>query len=220
MKPVTADQMRMIDVIAQRDYKISQAALMENAGRAAFSEVKKIAAARNSSEVAVFAGRGNNGGDGFVLARYLYNMGFCLTVFIPGEGAFREGSTADNYQTIKRMGISIKPYDASPKVLEAGFCVLCVDALFGTGFNGQLPPAIQEISRVIRGASQPVISLDLPSGLDATEGTVSENCFKADVTVSFGLPKTGFYKNEGPSVCGDIINKDIGFPQELLNEYL
>ena len=94
-----------------------------------------------------------------------------------------------------------------------------IDALFGTGFRGELPPLYSGICRSINNSVSVVFSADVPSGLDPTSGTSSPNCIKAETTVTFGLPKKGFYINDGPEKTGKVVVKDIGFPETLLKEY-
>lgn len=218
MKAVTKEEMSNIDISAQQDYGMMQEVLMENAGRAAFEEIKKDVTSLEGKDIIMLAGKGNNAGDGFVLARHLYNAGASPVIFA-AEEKIRPGAASSNFLTIQKMGIKVFSHKLFLEEEKYHNREFYVDALFGIGFRGELPEVLQEISKIVRSPSK-VYSLDIPSGLDATSGEASSNCFAAYKTISFGLPKAGFYRKSGPRTCGKVINKDIGFPRQLLEPYL
>lgn len=206
--------------MAQEVYGITQHALMESAGRAAFEEIEKHLGTLSGKTVFIFSGKGNNGGDGLVLSRYLDRAGAKVLVFLCFDGEMKAGPAKDNFEAARRADIAIypavdflkRPADAVPD--------LFVDGIFGTGFRGCLPKIVQDIARKIKPFSRISLALDIPSGLDATDGSASRNCLRVAKTISFGLPKKGFYEGAGPQMCGDVVVKDIGFPRKLLKSYL
>jgi len=222
MKPITSKIMAEIDRKAQEDYGISQLVLMENAGRT----VAEIIIAENrdtftGERIAIFCGKGNNGGDGFVVGRYLAGeMPERLTVYVDDVAGIKEGAARDNFETIRKSGLNICLTDAFVRSEETPLdFTICVDAVFGTGFRGDLPEKYAALGKRLNASNSKVYAIDVPSGLNATTGEASGNCLKADRTITFGLPKEGFYVNNGPDVCGEVIVKNIGFPQELLEQY-
>ena len=221
MKPVTAKVMAQIDCIAQEEYGISQSTLMENAGCSVADAVLADMPDLSIHSIAVLCGRGNNGGDGFVAARYLHTQKpKRLTVYVSGAEKIKPGSAKDNFVKISGSGMEIR--DAGELLSlekERGDLSVFVDSLFGTGFKGELPAEYREIAEWVLGRETKVYAVDVPSGLDATSGESPGGSFKAFKTVTFGLPKKGFYAAKGPEACGEIIVADIGFPHELLERY-
>jgi hydroxyethylthiazole kinase-like uncharacterized protein yjeF len=222
MSGVTAQQMAEIDRRAQEEYGISQSELMENAGRSVAEVILSDYNSLKNEKIAVICGRGNNGGDGFVAARFLLS-GYPsrLTVYVSDPEKIKQGAALLNFQRIRDLDIealSIKEFISSEG--PSGGYTISVDALFGTGFKGELPEDLSLAGKILNSSDLTHYAVDIPSGLDATTGLAAEDCFKADKTVTFGLPKRGFFKNAGPEVCGEIIVKDIGFPPKLLQEYL
>jgi NAD(P)H-hydrate epimerase len=221
-RAVTAEAMAEIDRKAQEDYGIPQAVLMENAGRFAFEVILSDLKDLSDHKIAVFCGKGNNGGDGFVIARCLAGKAPKeLVVYAPCEESIRQGAALDNFMKIRDMGISIRPLDEflSEESPGAGHTV-AVDSIFGTGFHGQLPEKFASLGRILNGSGLKVFAVDVPTGLDATTGTAADDCVRAYKTVTFGLPKQGFYLGEGPAVTGEVVVGDIGFPKELLDAYV
>lgn len=212
--------MAEIDKKAQEEYGLPQDVLMENAGRCAFDVIIDEASSIEGERIVIFCGRGNNGGDGFVVARLLFlKSPVSLTVYAPQESLIRRGSAYDNFIKIRDLGVDIKPISMFG-AQDIENATLAVDAVFGTGFKGQLPEGLREVSRCVNSKDIKLYAVDVPSGLNATTGEAAIDCFKAHKTITFGLPKAGFYQNDGPGVCGEILVKDIGFPPELLAPYM
>ncbi|MDD5634893.1 MAG: NAD(P)H-hydrate epimerase [Candidatus Omnitrophica bacterium] len=214
--------MSEIDRKAQDEFGLNQIVLMENAGRCAFDVISSDNPSIKKERIAIFCGKGNNGGDGFVLARYLANGGARgLFVFVTGMDSIKKGAALDNYNILRKMGLAILPLEDFLKpVKERDNFTIFVDAVFGTGFQSELPRDVALTWIHLNSLNAKVYAIDVPSGLDATSGRAAKNCIKAYKTVTFGLPKIGFYLNDGPSVCGEVIVKDIGFPEQLLRPYL
>jgi NAD(P)H-hydrate epimerase len=224
MKPkaVTAHQMAEIDRRAQDEFGISQDSLMENAGRRVAEAVISDSPSIKNERIVIVCGKGNNGGDGFVVARLLrQEVPERLTVFAVGAESRKEGAALHNFELAREAGIKILPIY---KILtpEAGLedYTICIDALFGTGFKGELSEEYSRLGEALNSLACRRYAVDIPSGLDSTTGIAAKNCFKADKTITFGLPKKGFYLEDGPRVCGEIILKRIGFPETLLKEYI
>lgn len=220
MKHVTAERIRRIDALAQKKFSIPSLILMENAGRAAAEEITGFMGNDFRGKVAIFCGRGNNGGDGFVTARHLACAGAKVDVFLLGKiGDIKKPDPLTNLVIIKKMGISlteISDVKALKRMKRKFNHALVVDAIFGTGFSGGLPAITADLVHFLNGAGIPVFSLDVPSGLDATTGKVSDNCVRARKTITFGLAKTGFIKADGPAFAGEVVVRNITYPQALL----
>jgi len=221
MKAVSAEQMAEIDRRAQSEYGMPQSLLMENAGRSAAELIARDLSPLKDEKVLVLCGKGNNGGDGFVIARYFAQLSPAkLTIYVTDLFNVRPGAALENLDKIKKMGLDIRPIeDLSASGGIGGFTV-AVDALFGTGFRGELPENCRRAGEELRTSNIRTYAIDVPSGLNATNGEAAEGCVEAFKTITFGLPKKGFYLNEGPRCCGEITVTDIGFPDALLEPYL
>ncbi|MBD3296793.1 MAG: NAD(P)H-hydrate epimerase [Candidatus Omnitrophica bacterium] len=220
MRPVTAGQMAEIDRRAQEEFAIPQERLMENAGKAAFDLLTRRYPRGGDGLFVVVCGKGNNGGDGLVLARYLAEAGAGdLIVYAPGEDVMKPGAAKNNLTKVKDAGLDVRGLERFNDDAPENAAVV-IDALFGTGFKGSVRQPYLDICFRINALRADVYSLDVPSGLDSTTGDASEGCVRADVTITFGLTKTGFFRMDGPAHCGRITVADIGFPSELLDQYV
>jgi NAD(P)H-hydrate epimerase len=221
-KAVSSQQMAEIDRRAQDEFGISQDTLMENAGRSVVETLISDFPSIKNERIAIVCGKGNNGGDGFVVARLLQKeKPELVTVFAVGAGSMKEGSALRNFELLRGAGTEILPLsEIFTTKTDMGVYTICVDALFGTGFRGELPEEYSRLGEVLNSLSLKRYAVDIPSGLDSTTGVAAKNCFKADKTVTFGFPKKGFYLKDGPEVCGEIMIKNIGFPETLLKEYI
>jgi NAD(P)H-hydrate epimerase len=219
MHAVTAEQMAEIDRRAQEEYGISQQVLMENAGRSVAELIIADSGDVAGERIAVFCGKGNNGGDGFVAARYLADAKPArLTVYVLDAEGIRPGAALDNFRAARDSGLDIRSLSGFDYFSEGPFTIM-IDAIFGTGFKGELGDEHKRIARDLKNAAVRSYAVDVPSGLNATTGKASKDCFKADKTITFGLPKRGFFMDDGPDVCGEVVVAAIGFPRELLEEY-
>ncbi len=223
MKGVDAKTMSKIDRRAQSEFGIPEIVLMENAGRAVFDVILSSIRSIKKQKIVVFCGKGNNGGDGFVVARYLANEDPAkLTVFTVDMTDIKLGPAYDNYNIVRNMGIDIKPLkDLEEDEKQLKEYTISVDSIFGTGFKGELSGYYYELGKLVnRSKKMKRFAVDIPSGLDASTGKAAKNCFIAHKTITFGLPKKGFFAKDGPGVCGEVIVKNIGFPQSLLKPYM
>ncbi|MCL1911796.1 MAG: NAD(P)H-hydrate dehydratase [Leptospirales bacterium] len=208
MKAVTAAEMREIDEKSEKEYGIPGELLMGFAGRAAASSVLKNFP--DSKSIAVLAGTGNNGGDGFAAAYFLAAAGVSVKVFLCGGGALTKAAALFHSICLK-SGVEIE--NGAPGALD-GF-ELIIDALLGTGFDG--PPhgwAAEAIAK-INSSSLPVLSLDIPSGLQSDGQAPEWNTVKASLTATMGLPKISLVTWPGLAYCGTVETADIGFPKNL-----
>ncbi|MFH1753506.1 MAG: NAD(P)H-hydrate epimerase [Candidatus Omnitrophota bacterium] len=219
-KSATSRQMQLIDKLAQERFNIHSIELMENAGEAAASCAMGILKGGGGSmRVAVFCGKGNNGGDGFVVSRKLIEERFEVDTFLLCAEDELRGDPAINLAALKKMGANITPLVMSGEApaLRKDY-KLIIDAIFGTGFKGRPDEFVSSLIASINKSGAKILAIDVPSGLDATTGVRAGECVKADTTITFGLPKNGFYKEDGPQYTGDIIVKNIGFPETLLKD--
>lgn len=221
MHYVSANRIREIDKIAQEKFSIPSLILMENAGSSVFREIQEsfIKTGRKLERIACICGKGNNGGDGFVAARHARCEGIRTDVFITSESSNLKGDPLINLRSLKKLGvriIEIKNIDDVKKLRKKFNYDCIIDAIFGTGFSGEMPNYIASIINFINEINVPVFSVDVPSGLDATSGKVYDTAVKAHKTVTFGAPKIGFIKNDGAAYTGEVAVKNISYPKEIL----
>jgi len=175
---------------------------MENAGR----NTAKIASQMTSGKnIIIVCGKGNNGGDGLVAARHLINLGYHPSLFLISSSQFLKGDPKINFDILAKMKASFEK-DLS-KLNEAD---LIIDAIFGIGLSSDVKEPYESVIGQINSAGKPVLSVDVPSGLDATTGKILGCVVNATKTITFVAAKTGFYKNDGSKVCGEIVVADIG----------
>ncbi len=220
MKVVTADIMQKLDRMAIDNCGIPGIVLMENAGRGAKRIIESHYPDLFNRKVAVFSGKGNNGGDGFVIARHLSNMGIYVKVFLLTVGDDLRGDAKINFDIIRRMGTDIfelrdeSCIDLIQDELK-GFDLI-IDAIFGTGLNSDVKGIFWEVIELINKTDIPTVSIDIPSGLSADTGRVLGNCVKADLTVTFAHPKLGLLIHQGPENVGKLETIDISIPGYLI----
>lgn len=207
---VTAARMREIEERAAEN-GLSTLEMMENAGAAA--AVRLLGEAPGPvGRAVVFCGRGNNGGDGFVAARYLVDAGVEVKAVLAG-GEPATPDAAANKKVTEGAGVELWPLEKlTPEQLrfiEAADVV--VDGLYGTGFSGALRPEGARAAALINGAKGFKLALDLPSGVEADTGAVAKGAVKADLTVAFHAPKP--CHRLAPAQCGRVLVADIGIPE-------
>ncbi|MGC9323467.1 MAG: NAD(P)H-hydrate dehydratase [Desulfomonilia bacterium] len=215
MKVSTVSEMREMDAQAIHTYGISAPLLMENAGIASFSVIKQEFDV-SSSKFLVFCGIGNNGGDGFVVARKIHSEGGSVEVCIIGDRNKYTGSAASNLAMISRMPIPIREVKTLRSLRgKIDECDLIIDAIFGTGLTRNVEGIHRDIIDLISRSGKPVLSLDIPSGINGDTGTVMGAAVRADFTVTFGLPKVGNLLYPGYEHCGSLYVSHISFPPTL-----
>ncbi|MDE0325558.1 MAG: NAD(P)H-hydrate dehydratase [Candidatus Poribacteria bacterium] len=222
MKVVTAAEMRRIDQDTIEGIGIPGIVLMETAGSAIVRAIKRHYP--TCQRIGIFAGKGNNGGDGIVIARQLAHVGRDVHIFLVSPADSFTGEAHINLQIAKRLGLQIEEI-----LTDTGFngtgtvpttlasCELLVDAILGTGVRGAVRSPIASVINAINSLSTPVLSVDLPSGLDADTGHPLGTCVQADRTVTIGLPKRGLLMHPGAELAGKLEVVDIGFPQQVVD---
>ncbi|MBI4615984.1 MAG: NAD(P)H-hydrate epimerase [Planctomycetes bacterium] len=219
MRSATSDEMRRLDRMASEEYGIPSLLLMENAGRGAAEAILPLVLP--GSPVVVLAGKGNNGGDGFVIARHLHNRGLDVRVVLVARARDVEpvSDPGVNLEILRRMRIPFSEWTGgSPAPLDLALAGagLVVDALLGTGLSGEVRSPYREAILAVNHAGKPVVAVDVPSGLDADTGRVLGVAVRAVKTCTFGLSKRGFGLADGPAHCGEVVVIDISLPRELL----
>jgi hydroxyethylthiazole kinase-like uncharacterized protein yjeF len=219
MKVVTSQQMREIDRKAIEENKISGLALMENAGLRIFQNLKDIYSDLRLKKIIIFAGSGNNGGDGFVVARYLYDYGVKVKVFLLTPFHKIKGEARENLNIIDKMGVELIEVE-TVKLEEIQKAIqnsdLIIDAILGTGLQGRVTDLKAEIINLINVANKEVVAIDVPSGLNADSGKIEGPCIKATHTITLALPKIGLLLFPGARFAGKVKVEDIGIPSYLL----
>jgi ADP-dependent NAD(P)H-hydrate dehydratase / NAD(P)H-hydrate epimerase len=217
MKLCTPSQMQSIDRRAIEGMKIPGLTLMENAGTRVVETILEHFDL-SGKRVTVVCGKGNNGGDGFVVARLLHEHGIKIDLFLIGEREAVTGDALTNLERAEKAGLTIQSINNPSAFAIAPDTALIVDAIFGTGFSGPIKTPYDEIVRKINEFYAPVVAVDAPSGLDGASGAVSDPTIKADLTITFGLPKLGQAVYPGKAYCGQLVVADIGFPEKAIHE--
>jgi NAD(P)H-hydrate epimerase len=222
MKVATAEQMQELDRKAIETYRIPGIVLMENAGRGATEAISNAFPDIGKRKIAIVAGKGNNGGDGFVIARYLLNRAVSVKVYLLADPKALRGDAETNFQIFQRMKgevISVpssKDYQKMKKELEK--FDLLIDAIFGTGLDAEVRGYYREVIDHLNTLQRPIVAIDIPSGLDANTGKPLGTAIRASLTVTFGLPKVGHLIPPGPDYVGEVKLIDIGYPKKLVEE--
>jgi NAD(P)H-hydrate epimerase len=200
---------------------------MENAGRSCAELIKEKLREVKKPKVCIFCGTGNNGGDGYVIARHLLNSGFEVTVVICGDRDKIRGDAQINLNILERLGQSIKLLDPNSQDLSAQVNTITteadmlVDALFGTGLRGQLSNEYIQLIKSINAQKRPILAVDIPSGLDCDTGKPLGAAIRATYTVTFVAVKKGFtIANNAPQYTGEIFIASIGVePADATTNY-
>lgn len=219
MKVVTSQQMREIDRKAIEENKISGLALMENAGLRIFQSLKDIYSDLRLKKIIILAGSGNNGGDGFVVARHLYDYGVKVKVFLLAPFHKIKDEAGENLNIIDKMGVELIEVE-TVKLEEIQKAIqnsdLIIDAILGTGLQGKVTGLKAKMIDLINIANKEVVAIDVPSGLNADSGKIEGPCIKATHTITLALPKIGLLLFPGASFAGKVKVEDIGIPYYLL----
>ncbi len=244
MKALTREQIREIDRRAIEEYGIPGIILMENAGRNATrllldylkthsptphselgaqnSAPSSDVAARFSSlspqSFMIFCGGGNNGGDGFVIARHLHNLRHSVQVVLVADPDRLAPDARVNFLIASRMKIPIHPFDEKSVEPLAHQTTVLIDALLGTGFSGEVRPPLDHAIDLFNQVEGPQhkVAVDVPSGLDCDTGQPATYTIRADLTITFVASKIGFDLPSAKPFVGRVLVADIGAPIELL----
>jgi NAD(P)H-hydrate epimerase len=245
LKVVTAEEMQQIDRTTIEKYGIAGAILMERAGLAVASKINEIffrgtdnpvgaihelpLHKRGNLKIIILCGGGNNGGDGLVAARILHNQGKDVEVYLAAKPEELKGDAKINYKAAKKFGVKLSPIKRF-LILYGRFMkrpygrayshtplhqILIIDSLLGTGLNKDVRMPLSDVINKINKLSLPVISIDIPSGISSDTGQIMGCAVKAQVTVTFGLPKRGHYLYPGAEYSGKLYVENIGFPRNI-----
>jgi NAD(P)H-hydrate epimerase len=226
---MSRDEVRAFDRWAIETVGIPGMVLMENAARSCAELIKEkllgVAkplawAAKPDRKVCIFCGTGNNGGDGYVIARHLINSGFTVVVVLCGDRNKVKGDAKTNLEILVQLGQPIEELQMTPGKISsqverlAAGADMIVDALFGTGLSGHLSEEYVELIESINAAGCPVLAVDIPSGLDCDTGKVLGAAVHANYTVTFVAVKKGFVNGaEAQKYTGEIYVASIGVKQ-------
>ena len=214
MKVSTVAGMRNLDKGAVENYGIPDLLLMENAGLAVYQIISERFTVTGRHFVVVCGG-GNNGGDGFVVARKLHSRGAAVSVFFYGNPEKLAGSARTNYDILHKLPVGIDfSKNARRLASDIARCEAVIDAVFGTGISRDVEGDYAEAIDTINAGGRPVVSVDIPSGINGDTGAVMGTAVRADITVTFGLPKLGNILYPGASRCGELLVSHISFPRE------
>jgi NAD(P)H-hydrate epimerase len=189
---------------------------MENAGRSCAELIKEKLCDIVRPKVSIFCGTGNNGGDGFVIARHLLNNSYEVDIVVCGDCSKIRGDAKVNLDILERMGQKIVVLDPAGDGTDVRIKALAsdadmiVDSLFGTGLSGQLSPEYCRLIEAINALSRPTLAVDIPSGLDCDTGKPLGAAIRAAWTVTFVAVKKGFLRPEAPAYTGEIFVASIG----------
>lgn len=224
MKLVTAKEMKALDVQAQNDYAMPGILLMDNAAQAVAEAVHEALTALEGERVVIFCGGGNNGGDGLGAARWLQSYGVSVRAFVVGAALdVVQGDAAMELAMFTKAGGRVEALSTEDDwvlaELAASKADVLVDALLGTGFHGELEGDVLRACELLNKSEKYILAVDVPTGVNADNGAVSENAVRADHTVTMALVKTGLLLYPGREYCGDIELADISMPVKLVEEY-
>ena len=220
---VTSEEMRALDSAAINDYGIPGVVLMENAGRSTF-QILCAAVSREFAKlkVIVVAGPGNNGGDGYVVARYLLNHGAEVQTYLLAKREKIRGDALINLSILEKMTDQIYPVHDVSDLKEVATkwrsSDIIVDAILGTGLSTEVRSPYREAIELINDTSAFKVSIDIPSGLDSNTGKILGAAVRADLTVTYGFQKVGMALYPGLSQCGRVHVADICIPRSCIQE--
>jgi NAD(P)H-hydrate epimerase len=210
---------RKVDELAVDQYGMSGLQLMENAGRGCADLLERLGIA---GPVAICCGKGNNAGDGFVIARHLESRGYKVKLLLWCQPSQLHGDAAFNYEIARRADIRVIECDGREGtdwlVAELRGVDWVVDALLGTGSSGAPRPPLDAVIRILNKPAAKRFAVDLPSGLDCDTGVAANPTFRANHTATFVAEKIGFQKTTAKPYLGVVHRLDIGVPRKLLQE--
>ncbi len=218
MKVSSVKQMRAMDRQAGKKLGVAEEILMENAGQASYGVLSREWGGAGRRYV-IFCGNGNNGGDGLVVARHILSGGGIPLVFLVGDPARFRGAAKTNMEIIEKLPVEVvRVKDVAALRSMVLHSDGIVDALFGTGLDRKVSGIYQEVIELINASGRPVLSLDIPSGVNGDTGEIMGTAVRADHTVAFGLPKIGNMLYPGCGLCGRLHVCHLSFPPTLYDD--
>jgi hydroxyethylthiazole kinase-like uncharacterized protein yjeF len=214
---MSRDEVRRVDAWAIGEIGVPGVVLMENAGRSCAELAQQKLAGVDNPKVCIFCGTGNNGGDGYVIARHLLNAGVRVRIVLCGERDKVGGDARTNLEILERLSHTVEPLDPGAEDLSihvgafAGDADMIVDALFGTGLRGELKREYRSLIEAVNGLGRPILAVDIPSGLDCDTGEPLGAAIRATYTVTFVAMKKGFLASpEASRYTGELYIASIG----------
>lgn len=221
MKVVTTSEMKKLDKVAIETYGIPGIVLMENAGRGAADIILRHFGDVQKKKVGIFVGKGNNGGDGLVIGRYLHQRGVPVKIYLLTQKDQISGDAKVNLDIVSRMKVPMSEIPGKKTLSqykgEIDHLSLVVDSIFGTGLKSEVKGIFRDIIGYINDLEVPIVAVDTPSGLDCDNGRPNGICVKADLTITFGLPKLGQLIHPGLDFVGGLEVIDIGIPNKAVS---
>jgi NAD(P)H-hydrate epimerase len=219
MKVLTAAQMQAIDRQTIDRIGIPGVVLMENAGRGVAEEIARRFSTADPLRALVMAGKGNNGGDGYVIARHLLNKGWGVQILVLAERDAIKGDAAVNLHSFEQCGghvsFVLNTEELETALASTGEFSVLVDALFGTGLCKPVQGLYQKAIEWLNQQSSQVVAVDIPSGINASTGQVPGTAVNAALTVTFAFPKVGQVSYPGAGLTGELVTVDIGIPEQI-----
>lgn len=226
IKVTTSSEIKLLDQQATSIYNIPSLVLMENAAIGVVDFLTELSTDKSLNKILIFCGHGNNGGDGFAIARHLTNRGYDVCVAFVGKLEKLSGDAKINFEIIQKIAktednlrliINPKSLDKIKYIFDEPFDVI-IDALLGTGLNSEIREPYYSVIEWMNNYNKALkIAVDIPTGLSSDNGKILGNSFIADYTLTMGLPKVGLLINDGPKVSGKIHIVDISYPFSLSN---
>lgn len=221
MKIVSGEKMGQLDRLTMTRFGIPGLILMENAGLQVVRFIQRIRPDRKQGQIVIFCGRGNNGGDGFVIARHLRQLGYHVETWAMGSVSDYKGDAAVNYNILLKRGHKVSSIGADnpvESIKDLRAADLIVDALLGTGIQRQVDQPFAEVITAINNSLATKVAVDIPSGISADSGEIMGVAVRAHYTVTFALPKRGLMLFPGAEYAGRLLVADIGIPEELTSQ--
>ena len=218
MKVVTTHQMREIDRVTIEKAGVPGLDLMERAGQGVVAAIEGIRIDLEGSRCAIFCGKGNNGGDGFVVARLLTQRGCQVETFLLANMEEVRGDARTNLDRALHLGLKVQEVTRIGQIPVPLKTDVIVDAIFGTGITGPVRELPAEVIDLINCSEAAVVAVDVPSGLNTDSGAVEGPCVRAQVTATMAFPKTGLLLYPGKAYAGRIEVVDIGVPPRVIEE--
>ena len=219
---VTADEMREMDRKTIDEFGLPGRVLMENAGRGAFEFLMETFPGIGNLRVGVLAGRGNNGGDGYVIARYLAHRNIDVGIYLLADRSRVSGDAAANLELLGPLGIPVmeipdhEHFDPFRRTMRAKD--LWIDAILGTGLTSEVRGIFRDVIDFVNSLEKPVFAVDVPSGLNSDTGQTCGSCIRATATATFGFAKTGHFSYPGALLSGKLKIVDIGIPPQIAED--
>ncbi len=213
----TAAEMAAMDRAAIESFGIPGMALMESAGRSVVGAMRTHFGELRGRQVSIFCGKGNNGGDGYVVARYLHKLDCRVKIFLHAPPEQLSGDARANFDIVEKMKLPIFRPGEWEHASACASADILVDALLGTGVRGALKGALAELVAHMNQAGAPIVAIDLPTGVETDTGRVAGEAIRATITITMGALKRGLCFYPGREHAGRIFVADIGFPPGVLS---